>query len=125
MPPARHDVYSQLAVSLRHLQIEAVEPTPIPPIHPLAEPAVVGVAVVVGVVGGVGVTGGFLVGAGHSSFLPFDILILSEKCYEIKYIFVTILLQFWRAGLKSAKPLAHPSKGLYHIYGATRQPTLW
>lgn len=75
-----------------------IEAAAVTPIHPLAERAVVGVAVVVGVVGGVGVTGGFLVGAIHSSFLPFDDLIIAKNCYEIKYNFVTILLQFRRAG---------------------------
>jgi hypothetical protein len=77
---------------LSSINFKAVEAPTIPPIHPLAESAVVGVAVVVGVVGGVGVTGGFLVGAIHSSFLPFDGLIIAESCYEIKYKIVTILL---------------------------------
>ena len=77
---------------------EAVEPAPIPPVHPLAESAVVRVAVVVGVVGGVGVACGLLIRAGHFSYLPFDGLIIANNCYKIKYIFVTNLLQFWRAG---------------------------
>ena len=56
---------------LSSTNFEAVEPAPIPPIHPLAESAVVGVAVVLGVVGGVGVACGFLVSAGHLVPLPF------------------------------------------------------
>ena len=98
MQPAHHGAYTQLALPLRHLHGEAVETTAVAPVHPLAETAVVGVAVVVGVVSGVGVACGLLVGAGHSSFLPFDGLIIAKICYEIKYIFVTILLQFGRAG---------------------------
>jgi len=72
MQPAHHGVCIQLALPLSHLLSDlAVEPAPIPPIHPLAESAVVRVAVVMGVVGGVGVACGLLVSAGHSLNLPF------------------------------------------------------
>ena len=75
------------------INFEAVEAAAIPPIHPLAETAVVGVAVVVRVVGGVGVTGGLLVGAVHS-FIPFlylyiiinfvtnQVIVLLQFCYK-------------------------------------------
>ena len=52
---------------------KAVEPTPIAPIHPLPQTAVVGVA---GEVGGVGVACGFLVGAGHRSHSSLSMVLL-------------------------------------------------
>ena len=63
---------------LSSTNFEAVEPAPIPPIHPLAESAMVRVAVVVGVVGGVGVRSGLLVSAIHSVILPFYTHIIAK-----------------------------------------------
>jgi len=79
---------------LSSINFKAVEAATIPPIHPLAETAVVGVAVVVRVVRGVRVTGGLLVSAGHS-FIPFlylyitinfvtnQVIVLLHFCYKI------------------------------------------
>jgi len=98
MQPARHGACIQLASPLNRLPARnfAVQLAAIAPIHALPQTTVIGVAVVV-VVGGVGITGILLVRAIHSSFLPFDTLILPENCYEIKYKIVTILL-ILRAG---------------------------
>jgi hypothetical protein len=65
-------------VRLSSTNFEAVEPAPIPPIHPLAESAVVRVAVVVGVIGGVGIRSGLLIGAIHSVILPFYTHIIAK-----------------------------------------------
>ena len=72
MQPAHHGACIQLALPLSHLLSNlTVQLTAIAPIHPLAESAVVRVAVVMGVVGGVGVACGLLVRACHSLNLPF------------------------------------------------------
>ena len=76
MQPARRGVYTQLAVPLRHLPAEAVQPAAVAPVHPLAETAMVGVAIVVGVVGGVGVACGFLIGAIHDFHSSLSTLLL-------------------------------------------------
>ena len=50
---------------MKLFSIEPIEAAAVAPIHPLAQTAVVRVAVVVRVVRGVGVACGFLVSAGH------------------------------------------------------------
>lgn len=70
-----------------HLPSKTIEVAAIPPIHTLAEPAVIRVAVVVGIVGGVGVACGLLVDAIHSLNLPFYGLIITHHLLQFNPYF--------------------------------------